>query len=88
MNEFFCFVCFCVGTAVCCYTCGVEFAKMARGEDVWRIHAQKSPSCQFVLREKSDAFVQQVLQEMGPYREPERQAILTVSPQSTDSRAA
>jgi hypothetical protein len=65
-------ICVVLGESIICYTCGVEFDRMPRGDDVWMNHAQKSPTCQLVLREKGEAYVERVLEEMGSYTEPER----------------
>lgn len=58
--------------------CGMEFGRMSQYDDVWMKHAQKSPTCRLVLREKGEEFVQQTLAALGPYREPRREPRLQV----------
>ena len=52
---------------------------MSRRDDVWKIHAHRSPTCQLVIREKGTQFVQEIIAEKGEYQKPERRAVLQVS---------
>lgn len=56
----------------------MKIRSLDKTKDVWAVHAQKSPSCQYVIQRKGVQYVRQILAEFGSYQKPEKTARLAV----------
>ena len=65
--------------SVICFMCGLVSSNWSISETPWQRHTRSSPTCQHVIVQKGQEFIQSTIEQYGEYRESKNTDRINVS---------